>query len=142
MSKVQIDLPSKFIFETEIPVRISDINYGNHLGNDSVLSIVHEARVRFLKSMGFTEKDVDGPGIIMIDAAVQYKSEGFYGDVIKFEIGINDLTKSGCDIVYKLSNKETSKLIAIVKTGIVFFDYKNRKVVQVPDKFMQEINNI
>jgi acyl-CoA thioesterase FadM len=87
MSRVKVDLPDKFIFITEIPVRITDINYGGHLGNDSVLSIVHEARLQFLSNMSFSEKDVDGKGIIMVDAAVQYISEGFYGDILKIDWG-------------------------------------------------------
>jgi hypothetical protein len=45
-----------------------DINYGGHLGNDAVLSLVHEARVRFLKQQGYTENNIEGAGIIMADA--------------------------------------------------------------------------
>ena len=59
-------------YETEIPIRISDVNYGGHLGNDAVLSLAHEARVRFLALRGFSEKDVEGVGIMMVDAAVVY----------------------------------------------------------------------
>ena len=135
MPKVKIALPEKFIFKTEIPIRISDINYGGHLGNDAVLSVAHEARLRFLKHNGFTELDIDGAGIIMVDAAVQYKSEGHYGDVLTVEVAVNDFTSVGCDIVYKMSNNKTGKIVAIVKTGIVFYDYENKKVKPVPGKF-------
>ena len=135
MPKVKIELPEKFIFKTEIPIRISDINYGGHLGNDAVLSIAHEARLRFLKHFGFTELNVDGAGIIMVDAAVQYKSEGHYGDVLTVEVAVNDFTSIGCDVVYKMSSSKTDKIVAIVKTGIVFYDYENKKVKPVPGKF-------
>jgi len=46
MARIKIEIPDKFIYKTEIPIRITDINYGGHLGNDSLLSIIHEARVR------------------------------------------------------------------------------------------------
>ena len=141
MTRVKIDLPEKFIFKTELSLRITDINYGGHLGNDSVLSIAHEARIRFFSKHGFTEKDVGGAGIIMVDAEVQYKAEGFYGDVLTIEVGIKDITKTGYDIVYQLTNKETEIVIAIVKTGIVFWDYKERKVMPVPQKFLHLIKN-
>ena len=49
MARVKLQLPANFLFSTEIPIRISDINYGGHLGNDAVLSIVHEARIQFLQ---------------------------------------------------------------------------------------------
>jgi acyl-CoA thioester hydrolase len=139
MARIKIELPNKFIFTTEIPIRITDINYGGHLGNDSLLSIIHEARVRFLKHLGYSESNVEGVGIIMIDAGVQYKSESFYGDILMIEIGVMDFSKIGCDIIYKISNPGSRKEIALAKTGIVFFDYKNKKIVSLPEKFKSKI---
>ncbi len=140
MARIKIELPEIFIFKTEIPLRISDINYNGHLGNDAVLSLAQEARLRFLSKYGFTELDIAGTGIIMVDAAVQYKTEGFYGDILTINVGVKDITKIGCDIVYLLKNKKTGKEIAIVKTGIVFFDYHKRKVVATPKEFLNIIN--
>ncbi len=142
MSRIKIEIPEKFIFKTEIQIRITDINYGGHLGNDSLLSIVHEARVRFLNHLGYSESNVGGSGIIMIDAAIQYKSEAFYSDELMVEVAVNDFSGIGCDFVYMLANKNTSKEIAVVKTGIVFFDYENRKTARVPIKFKEKIEEL
>jgi acyl-CoA thioesterase FadM len=139
MARIRIKVPKKFIFKTEIPIRINDINYGGHLGNDAVLSIAHEARLRFLKQHHFTELNAGGAGIIMADAAVQYKAEGFYGDIILVEIAVTDVTGVGCDFVYRCTNKNTGTVIAIVKTGIVFFDYDKKKVVSVPERFISAL---
>lgn len=142
MTRIKIELPEKFIFKTEIPIRITDINYGGHLGNDSLLSIVHEARLRFLKHLGYSESNVEGVGIIMIDSAIQYKSEGFYGDELVIEVSVNDFTGIGCDFVYRLTNKKTSKEIALAKTGIVFFDYDKRRTASVPKKFKERVEEL
>jgi acyl-CoA thioester hydrolase len=139
MARVKIELPEKFQFKTEIPIRITDLNYNDHLGNDSVLSICQEVRMQYLNQFGFTELNVDGSGIIMVDAAIQYKSEGFYGDVLLVEVAITDITKIGCDFVYRILNKENKNNVAFVKTGIVFFDYDKKKVVPVPEKFTEMI---
>jgi acyl-CoA thioesterase FadM len=141
VARIKIQIPEKFIFKTEIPIRITDINYGGHLGNDSVLSLVHEARLRFLKHLGYSESNVEGVGIIMIDAAVQYKSEGFYGDELLIEVAITDFSNLGCDFVFKLTSKNSSKEIALAKTGIVFFDYENRKTAQLPAQFKKKIES-
>jgi len=135
MGRIKLELPDNFTFSTEITVRIDDINYGGHLGNDSILSLVHEARVRFLKKFGFTEADIDGVGLIMTDAVIVYKSESFYSDVLRIEVAVSDVSEVGCDFVFKLSNKETGNEVARAKTGIVFFDYEHRKIVEVPEKF-------
>ena len=142
MARIKIEIPKKFIFKTEIPIRITDINYGGHLGNDSLLAIVHEARVRFLNLLGYTESNVEGVGIIMIDAAVQYKAEGFYGDELIVEVAVNDFSAIGCDIVYRLTNKKSNKEIALAKTGIVFFDYEKRKTAPFPSSFKKKIEEI
>lgn len=135
MARVKLDLPDKFRFSTEIQVRIGDINYGGHLGNDAVLSLVHEARVRFLQKYGFTEANIDGVGLIMTDAVIVYKSEGFHGDTLSIDVSVDDFTRTGCNFLFRIVNRQTGREVARAKTGIVFFDYKTRKVVSIPERF-------
>jgi 4-hydroxybenzoyl-CoA thioesterase len=139
MGRIRVDLPERFPFRTEIPVRVDDINYGGHLGNDSVLSIAHEARLRFLRHLGYTEKDIEGVGIIMTDAAIEYQSEAFYGDTLIVEVGVADMARRSCDIVYRMRQKESDREVARVKTGVAFFDYETRRVVGVPVEFPRRI---
>ena len=139
MARIKLDMPDNYLFSSEMAVRIGDINYGGHLGNDAVLSLIHEARVRFLRKYGYTEMDVEGFGIIMTDSAIVYKAEGFYGDRVQIDVTVADFNKYGCDLYYLLSNKETAVEIAHAKTGIVFFDYDARKVVTVPEPFRSNL---
>ncbi len=137
MARIKIDLPQQFHFTTEMPIRIGDINYGGHLGNDAVLTLVHEARIRFLKQLGYSELNIEGSGIIMSDAAVVYRTEGFHGDILRIDVGVGEFGNAGCDFFYKLTNKETGQEIARAKTGIVFYDYSSKKSVAVPAKFRE-----
>ena len=63
MARIKIDLPEKIISVVNIPLRITDINYGNHLGNDALVGIIHEARVLWLHQMGYTEFDIEKKSI-------------------------------------------------------------------------------
>ena len=135
MPRIKLDLPDRFHFTTTIPIRITDVNYREHLGNDAVLSLCHEARFRLLRSHGWTEMDIQGTGIIMSDAAIVFKSEAFYGDTVRIEVAVLEIGSAGCDMVYRMTNEATEKEIALVKTGIVFFDYTNRKPKPVPEAF-------
>ncbi len=136
MARVKLDMPRHFTFTTDLPVRISDINYGGHLGNDSVMSLIHEARVRFLKRYGYvSELDMDGLGLVMTDSIIIFKAESFHGEQVQIDVTVTDFNKYGCDFFYLLSNKETAVEIAHAKTGIVFFDYTERKVSPIPELF-------
>jgi len=117
-------------------VRISDINYGNHLGNDALLSLVHEVRLQFLQSRGFSELDIDGCGLILTDAVILYKSQGFHGDLLTILAAVGDFNKYGCDFFFKIIQKNSGKELARAKTGIVFFDYNRQKMASVPAAFL------
>jgi acyl-CoA thioesterase FadM len=138
MSRVVVDLPDKLTFSTVIPVRVSDVNYGGHLGNDALLSMLHEARVRLLSEFGFSELDIGGVGIIMRDVAIVYRSEGKYGDKLLFELGVAGFTGVGFDVYYKVTNQRSGKPVAEAKTGIVCFDYAQRSVRPVPESFRNQ----
>ncbi len=135
-------MPRRFQFSTDIPVRISDINHGMHVGHDSFLTITHEARVRFLKSLGATEGDVFGRGIVLSDAELSYTNESFYGDTLNIKIACGDLLKYGLNMFYLISEKKRKIEIARVRTGIVFFDYKKRKVARVPKRFALALSEL
>ncbi len=130
-------LPHQFSFATEMRVRVSDINYAGHLSNDRVLSLLHEARVRFLNQFGFTEMDVDGAGTIMTHAVLIYKSEAFHGDLLVIEVAVGEFHKFGCDFFYKITNRDKNKEVARGKTGHVFFNYETHTMMPVPQKFLK-----
>lgn len=135
MARIKIDLPDSFSFSTTIPLLISHINYGNHLDNAQLLGVVSEARLRFLKSMGYSELDVEGVGIIVADAALQYRSEAFHGEGMKVEMRATDFGDFGCDLVWRMAEADSGREVARGKTGIVFFDYQARTKAPVPAGF-------
>ena len=136
MPRVTIELPDTFPFSTEITLYLSHINYGGHLDNALLLTLVSEARARFFKSMGYSELNVDGVGIIVSDVAVQYRAEAFHGEVLLIEMGANDFSKKGCDLPWRIREKISGREIARGKTGVVFFDYEKRTPANVPENFL------
>ena len=143
MTRVKIKFPAiEPLFQTIIPVRITDLNYGNHLGNDQLLSIIQEARVQWLTSIGLSELDVGGCGLIMADVMVAYKKEGYYGDQLCFSLFIEEIQTTSFDILYHITAKraEDPILIAEAKTGMVCFDYKTRKIAGLPQGLLKKLS--
>ena len=138
MARIKLTLPTKFSFSTEIPVRITDLNYGGHVGNDTVLSLIHEARVQYLKSFGYEELNIEGVSLIMSDVGIEFKSELFYGDVITAFVTATDLSRIGFDLYYKLMREQT--IVATAKTGMICYNYDTRKVVSLPTEVNEKLS--
>jgi acyl-CoA thioester hydrolase len=131
MSRIKLTLPEQFTFTATIPIRITDLNYGNHVGNDAILSIIHEARMQFLAHHGFAELNCAGVGLIMSDVGIEFKKEIFYGDILSVNIAAVNFTSVGFDLYYQILNKE--KIVtALAKTGMVCYDYDKKKITAVP----------
>ncbi|ENO85392.1 acyl-CoA thioesterase [Thauera linaloolentis] len=135
MARIRIELPGTFTFRTSIPLLITHINNAGHLDNAQLLGLVSEARVRFMQSMGFTEMDVEGLGVIVADAALQYRSEAFHGETMAIEMSATDFHEFGCDLVWRITEERSAREVARGKTGIVFFDYGQRRKGPVPEGF-------
>jgi len=143
MARVKLNFPvKKPIFIAQIPLRITDMNYGNHMGNDVVLSIMHDARMQFLASVGYTELEIGGCGLIMADVMIAYRSEGHYGDLLSVELFTDELSSRSFDFLYRLSTRRGGQevLIAEGKTGMVGYDYQEAKVCTLPEKFIAALN--
>lgn len=142
MARIKVELPEHFSFSATIPVRITDLNYGKHVGNDTILSMIHEARVQYLASYGYGELTLAGLGLIMSDVAIEFKSELFYGDVVTVSVAAADFSKIAFDLYYKLekSKGDTKQLVAIAKTGMVCYDYDKKKVAAVPEEVMSKLS--
>lgn len=131
MPRIKVAIPAHTAFEATIPLRITDLNYGAHLGNDALLSILHEARLQLLRHFGYTELDMGGASLIMADVAIEYKGEGFYGDVLTLRLAFDDVHKYGFDITYHVLNQH-GKEVARAKTGMLCFNYQERKLMALP----------
>ena len=77
MARVKLDLPDDFTYSTQLDVRVTEINYGNHVGNDRMVSLLHEARLRYLREQGFGEFNIGGVGIMVSDLVVTFSAESF-----------------------------------------------------------------
>lgn len=143
MARIKIQLPDHFNFSCSIPIRITDMNYGGHAGNDTILTIIHEARMQFLQSIGYTEMKFAGAGMIMTVAAIEFKSELFYGDTVIASVAAGEISKVGFELLYKLEKETNGKrmLVTIARTGMICYDYEKKKIIAIPDEAKMKLMN-
>ncbi len=139
MARVKVDMEGvAFVFRTDLDVRITDINYGRHVGNDAMLGLLHEARLRFLEHYGFSEEDIGGVGMLMGDAVVQFKAVAFRGDRLGIEMGLRDVERRTFDLMYRVVRESDGAVIALAKTGMVAFDYAKNRLADLPTVFLEK----
>ena len=124
-----------YVYETDITVQIDDINYGGHVGNERYLLYAQETRMRFLQTIGHTEIKFGEFGIVVAEAGIEYFAELFHGDIITISISIDNISRVAFDCYYKIEKKLGEKTIiaACIKTNMVCYDYKEKKVRSIPE---------
>lgn len=135
MPRVKINMPEEFLFTMEHPVRFSDLDYAKHLNSVAMVHILHEARLQFLASLGLTEANIFGLGMVVTDMAVDYRSQSFAKDVLVIEVGVSRFNKYGCDICFQITNSALDRVVCNAKQGVVFFDFDKHKIATVPLAF-------
>ena len=108
MERVQINIPEKILYQQHFKIVEADINDVNHMGNERVLVFVN---------------------------SINYKNEGFLGDEIVCHVGVNNITECSFDLISHFI-KSNSTTLAIVRTGIVYYDYEKRKIKALPQSFI------
>lgn len=136
MPRVQLKTLKQYDYLTALDVRVSDVNYGGHVGNDQMIALLHQARLNYLKFMNWSELDCAGVSLIMSDLAIQYKAESYLGDTLNIEMAMGEPQKLGFRIFYRITHADNQKLIALAETGMVCFDYQTKKPQRVPDAIL------
>jgi acyl-CoA thioesterase FadM len=137
MARLQLDFPEdQYYFSTEMTVRSTDINAARHLGNESMIAMISEARALFLAEFGVLEMDEAGLGIIVTDLATVYRAEAHARDRLRFEVGVMDFNQYGGDITFRVTRPRDAKLVALAKYGFVFYNYRSGQVAPMPPAFL------
>ena len=144
MERIKVVLPDKYAFSTIITIRVTDLNYGGHVGNDVFLSLIHEARLQFLHHYDYSELDFAGTGLIMADTAIEFKRELVYGNEVKISVAATGFDKLGFDILYLMEVKDGEQWVTAgkVKTGMLCYDYTVKKKVPIPAEVIKKFNNV
>ena len=135
---------ANYEFQYSTTIQTRDLNYVGHLGNDKLVVIIQDARNNLFHELGFQERDMgDGrTGIIIGDMVVNFKGEGFLFDELLVESHIGESTPKSFRLFHRIVNVKDKKLIALVETGLIAYDYEMRKVTAFPEVFNRALSDI
>lgn len=121
-----------FVFETVMRVRNTEIGLGQHLTVENLVSLLTEARFRFLYSKGIKEVNTEYQGLVISHITTQILDRVRAREELLFEVGVQQLTEVGGDFVFKVSRMFDSSVIAYAKMGFVAYDYRQSKEIPLP----------
>jgi acyl-CoA thioester hydrolase len=141
MPRIKLAEQSNYEFQHTVTVRVTDLNYGRHLGNDALVSLIHEARAQLLHSLDCSETDLGDhhTGLIMADLVINFVQEGFMFDVLQINSHVGEISSRGFRIFHRIT--KAGQLLALAETGLVAFDYAKRRSVPIPETFLKALND-
>lgn len=128
---------SQPIFSTKLNVRFHSVNIGNHLDYAGLLEMAGHSRALFLAEHGLDDIHIDKLGLMMKSLQVDYLSEGFFNDVLRFDWYVENLRNASFLVCIHVFNESTGKIAAKIHKKFVFYDYAAKKLAKVPDIFKQ-----
>jgi len=127
------------IFIAPYTVTIGDINYGRHLGNDRALVIFQDARIRFLQSLGFSERNIgEEKGIVVVEVGCRYLRQVFLHEELDVQVAIGEMEGKKCKLDYGVVRKSDGQEVLNGFTVMLAYDYDSRKAVQLPEPFFNK----
>ena len=139
MPRIRLQEQPRYEFQYEVVVQPRDVNTAGHLGHETLIALVHSARANLLRSLGLSELDLGGgTGVIMFDLAVNYRREGFLFDALRIESHVGEIRRTNFRLFYRVTKGD--KILALVETGFLAFNYRDRKVVQVPQTLIKALD--
>jgi 4-hydroxybenzoyl-CoA thioesterase len=122
---------ASLMFNEQYKISIRDINYGQHLDHLAMLGYLHETRVRYFKSIGGSEIDIDGnnSALIVINLKCDYKKECFYGDIINVQLELFKMSEMRLILKYIVTRN--SEIVATAEIIAAFMN-RDRKLIKVP----------
>ncbi len=134
MERIKLEFPeSAIVHRQPLSVRITDMNYGRHLGHDTLVSLLHEARIQAFGALGLSEWDMGGFPSVVADLAVQYQSEARWPDALVVETAIPAPAGKAIVVHHRVRHAEGGRPVATARLNIVLIDPAQGRSVAIPD---------
>ena len=131
------------IYTHHINVRISDLNYGNHLSFNSLAGMLQECNVRWLKSINLNSTEIniqDNIAWMVKELNIKYISEAFYDNNLVISMYLKSTRQTSITIHYEIDNKTLHKKTSIATCELVFVSTILKKITPIPSCISHALN--
>ncbi|MGQ7245970.1 acyl-CoA thioesterase [Halomonas sp. V046] len=133
MERVRLEFPQAAVVHRHpMTVRITDMNYGRHLGHDALVSLLHEARVAALAACGLSEAELGGYPSVAADLAVQYQAEARWPDALVVDTAFLEPGRKTITVYQRMRRERDERVVATARLNLMLVDPATGRPVVVP----------
>lgn len=134
MERVKLDFPAEAVIHRHsLTVRITDMNYGRHLGHDALISLLHEARSQAFAALDLPEWDMGGHPSVVADLAVQYQHEARWPNALIIETAVPEPQGKALTIYQRVYQADSQQVVAKARVNQLLIDLATGRPVEVPE---------
>jgi len=141
MERVKLDFPAEAVIHRHpLTVRVTDMNYGRHLGHDALISLLHEARIQAFAALDLPEWDMHGYPSVIADLAVQYQSEARWPDALMIATAVPEPQSKALTIYQRIYQADSQQIVATARVSQLLIDLASGRPVEVPEQVKQALS--
>ena len=142
MERVKLDFPAEAVIHRHpLTVRVTDMNYGRHLGHDAIVSLLHEARIQAFAALDLPEWDMHGHPSVVADLAIQYHREARWPDALLIDTAVPEPQGKALIIYQRIYQADSEQVVATSRVNQLLIDLATGRPVAVPELVKQALAN-
>lgn len=129
-----------FVFETVMRVRNTEIDVGQHLTLESLISLFAEARARFLYSKGIKDINAECQGLIVSNLQLNIINRVRAREELLFEVGIEHISDKDGEMAIKVTRMYDGSLVAKARKSFIQYDYRSNRSISFNNDVKEALN--
>lgn len=136
----------EFKVKTKVRIRFFDLDAMGHANNAVFFTYMEQARLAYFKQVPQLDFRIGAPakGISLILASIRcdFLSPAFLDEELEVAVAITRLGRSSFDMEYRIKEMTTGREVAKRVSTQVYFDYPNKKSVELPELIVKRFEEI
>ncbi|MUV39396.1 uncharacterized protein JNUCC1_03272 [Lentibacillus sp. JNUCC-1] len=128
-----------FLFSIQIKVRFSETDMFGHVNNVSAFTYFEEARIEYLKSLGFFSDSSDEQNVpVVADLQCDYHQQMYFDDRLNVYVKAHYIGTTSVDIHYMVVN-EKEDLCLTGRGRLVYINKHSGKPVAIDENLKEKL---
>jgi acyl-CoA thioester hydrolase len=128
-------------FKTSFRVTWADTDAAQVVHYSNYFRFFEKAEEEFYRHLGFTFTDTAKRGLWFprVESFCQYKKPARFNDLLEVELTVDELKEKSVKYTFRVTNKETTDLLANGYVILVAADTQTAKATQIPRNIVEKL---